>query len=354
MAEPVSTKVPRGDQDWETMIALPALSAWMDEQGLPRGEIENPHLLGGGTQNILLHFMRGGRPFVLRRPPKHLRANSNETMRREARVLAALAGTDVRHPGMIAACGDESVLGTAFYLMEPVAGFTPREEMPALHANDAAIRRQMGFEMVDAIAALAQVDYAVRGLSTLGKIDGFLERQVGRWRAQLDSYAEHPGWPGLSGIPGVDAVGTWLNAHRPATFKPGIIHGDYHFGNVLYDWNGPALTAMVDWELTTLGDPLVDLGWLLSFWPADGATEGPVMPWSGFPTRDEIVSRYADRTGLDVSHADWYEVLACYKLGAILEGTYARACAGRAPKETGDALHASTVNLFTRALGKIG
>jgi aminoglycoside phosphotransferase (APT) family kinase protein len=346
--------VPRGDQDWQSFVPLDALSAWMDAQGLPRGAIEHPRLLGGGTQNILLKFERGGRPFILRRPPKHLRANSNETMRREARVLTALKGTDVPHPDVIAACGDESVLGAAFYLMEPIEGFTPREEMPALHAGDPAIRRAMGLEMVDAVAALSKVDFAARGLSNLGKLDNYLERQVGRWRSQFESYAEFPGWPGMSGIPGVDDVGRWLDAHRPPDFVPGIIHGDFHFGNVLFDRASPRLTAMVDWELTTLGDPLVDLGWLLSAWPPDGAAAGPVNPWSGFPTRDEIVARYARRTGRDVSHADWYEVLACYKLGAILEGTYARACAGRAPKETGDFLHASTVNLFTRALRKIG
>ncbi|HXC57233.1 MAG TPA: phosphotransferase family protein [Rhizomicrobium sp.] len=354
MAEELpQTVVPRGDQDWQSFLSLAALSAWMDGQGLPRGSIENAHLLGGGTQNILLKFDRAGRSFVLRRPPKHLRANSNETMRREARVLAALAGTDVRHPALIAACGDESVLGAAFYLMEPVEGFTPREEMPPLHASDPAIRRAMGFEMVDAIAALSKVDYAARGLEGLGKLDKFLDRQVGRWRGQLESYAEFPGWPGLSGIPGVDEVGAWLAKHQPQSFVPGIIHGDFHFGNVLFDRHSAKLTAMVDWELTTLGDPLIDLGWLLSAWPEDGAELGPVKPWSGFPSRAEIVERYARATVRDVSHADWYEVLACYKLGAILEGTYARACAGRAPKATGDFLHASTIALFTRALKKI-
>lgn len=353
MAELPPTVVPRGDQDWEVLVPLDALSKWMDEQGLERGGIEAPRLLGGGTQNILLRFERGGRSFVLRRPPKHLRSNSNETMRREARVLAALSGTNVRHPGMIAACGDESIIGVAFYLMEPVEGFTPREEMPLLHATNPSIRRAMGFEMVEAISALAAVDYASRDLSDLGKIDGYLERQVGRWRAQLESYAEHPGWPGLAGIPGVDKVGAWLTAHRPRDFVPGVIHGDFHFGNVLFDRNSSNLNAMVDWELTTLGDPLVDLGWLLSAWPEDGSETGPVKPWTGFPTRAEIVARYAELTGRDVSHADWYEVLACYKLGAILEGTYARACAGRAPKETGDFLHASTLSLFARAMKKI-
>jgi len=353
MATPTPTIVPRGDQDWEVLVPLDALSAWMDGQGLGAGPIENPHLLGGGTQNILLKFERAGRSFVLRRPPKHLRNNSNETMRREARVLKALRGTAVRHPGMIAACGEESVLGVAFYLMEPVDGFTPREEMPVLHANDPAIRREMGFEMVDAIAALAGVDYTKRGLADLGKTAGYLERQVGRWRAQLDSYAEYPGWPGLAGIPGVDKVGAWLTSHRPGSFVPGIIHGDFHFGNVLFDRNSSKLAAMVDWELTTLGDPLVDLGWLLSAWPEDGAETGPVKPWQGFPRRREVIARYAERTDRDVSHADWYEVLACYKLGSILEGTFARACAGRAPKETGDFLHASTLALFERALRKI-
>jgi aminoglycoside phosphotransferase (APT) family kinase protein len=354
MAEAVSTKVPRGDQDWETMIALPALSAWMDGQGLARGEIENPHLLGGGTQNILLHFMRGGRAFVLRRPPKHLRANSNETMRREARVLAALAGTDVRHPALIAASPEEDVIGAAFYLMEPVEGFTPRDEMPALHAGDPAIRHQMGLQMFGAIAALSKVDWKAKGLDGLGRLDGYLERQVPRWRAQLESYHEHAGWPGLAGLPGVTEIGRWLEEHRPPSFIPGLIHGDFHFGNVLFRRVGPEIAAMVDWELTTLGDPLVDLGGVLSGWPTDGADTGPVKPWSGFPTRAELIDHYAAITGRDVSRADWYEVLACYKIGCILEGTYARACAGKAPKVTGDYLHNNTLGLFRRALEKIG
>lgn len=356
MAEDLpKTIVPRGDTDWQTFLSIDVLRGWMDGQGLGHGPIEDAALLGGGTQNILLKFTRAGRTYVLRRPPKHLRANSNETMRREARVLAALKGTDVPHPDLIAACPDETVLGAAFYLMEPIDGFTPREEMPVLHATDPAIRRQMGFEMVDAAAALSKVDYAAKGLSNLGKLDNFLERQVGRWKSQLESYAEFEGWPGIGGIPGVDEVGAWLNANRPPSFKPGIIHGDFHFGNVMFDRHGPKMVAMVDWELTTLGDPMVDLGWLLAMWPEDGAETGPVFgSWVGFPTRDEIVARYAEKTGRDVAHADWYEVLACYKLGAILEGTYARACAGRAPKTTGDYLHASTVNLFTRALKKIG
>jgi len=350
---PSRSQTPGGDQDWEQLVPLSALIAWMDARGLGDGPIEKPRLLPGGTQNILLRFVRGGREFVLRRPPKHLRANSNETMRREARVLAALAGTDVRHPALIAASPEEDVIGAAFYLMAPVDGFLPRDEMPAPHAADAAIRHRMGLEMADAIAALGQVDYAAKGLSDLGKVDGYLERQVPRWRAQLESYAEHAGWPGIAGLPGVDRIGAWLEANRPKDFRPGLIHGDFHFGNVLFRRDGPELAAMVDWELTTLGDPLVDLGGLLSGWPPDGAETGPVKPWSGFPTRQEIIDRYAERSGRDVSSVDWFEVLACYKIGCILEGTYARACAGKAPKVTGDYLHNNTLGLFARALAKI-
>jgi aminoglycoside phosphotransferase (APT) family kinase protein len=275
-------------------------------------------------------------------------------MRREARVLAALKGTPVRHPGLIAACPGEDVLGAAFYLMEPVDGFTPRDEMPALHATDPAIRHRMGLEMVDAIAALGQVDYVARGLADLGRPEGFLERQVGRWRAQLESYREHPGWPGLAGLPGVDEIGRWLDDNRPRDFRPGLIHGDFHFANVLFRRDSGALAAMVDWELVTIGEPMVDLGVLLSNWPEDGAQTGPVKPWPGFPTRAELIARYAEQTGRDVACAGWYEVLACYKIGCILEGTYARACAGRAPIQTGDYLHAQTLNLFQRALKKIG
>ena len=354
MSEEPRSVVPGGDQDWTELVPLDRLAAWMDAQGLPGGPIEAPRLLTGGTQNILLRFERAGRRHVLRRPPKHLRANSNETMRREARVLAALAGTDVRHPALIAASPAEDVIGAAFYLMAAVDGFLPRDEMPALHAGDPAIRHRMGLEMIDAIAALSRVDYAAKGLEGLGKVDGYLERQVPRWRAQMESYAEFDGWPGMAGLPGVAEIGAWLDAHRPPAFIPGLIHGDFHFGNVLFRRGGPELAAMVDWELTTLGDPLVDLGGLLSGWPPDGAATGPVTPWSGFPTRQELIDRYAELSGRDVSHAAWYEVLACYKIGAILEGTYARACAGKAPKATGDYLHNNTLGLFRRALEKIG
>ena len=335
-------------------IDLARLGGWMDEEGLPGGEIEGAELLGGGTQNILLRFTRGPGAYVLRHPPPHKRRNSDETMRREARVLAALAGTDVPHPRLIAACGDESVLGSAFYLMEPVDGANPTVGLPQGYLDAASWRHQLGLAMADGAASVGAVDHEAVGLADLGRAEGYLERQVARWRAQLDSYAELPGYPGPD-IPGVDDVGAWLDANRPTSWRPGLIHGDYHLANVLCSPHRPGLAAIVDWELTTIGDPLLDLGWLLATWPdGEGPTTTNVQPWDGFPTADELVRRYSERSDRDLSAVAWYEVLACYKLGLILEGTHARAFAGLAPRETGDALHASTVGLFRRALARIG
>jgi aminoglycoside phosphotransferase (APT) family kinase protein len=337
----------------ETGVDLDKLVSWMVGQGLGSGPLEDVVLLGGGTQNVLLKFRRAGRGYVLRRPPPHLRANSNETMRREARMLAALKGTAVPHPELIAACPEEDVLGAAFYLMEPVAGFNPATGLPPLHAGSPDIRHRMGLALVEGIAALGALDYRERGLEGFGKVDSYLERQVARWKSQLDSYAQYAGWPGPSGIPGVDEVAAWLERHRPASFEPGIIHGDYHLANVMFRHDGPELAAIVDWELTTIGDPLLDLGWLLATWQE---SETPrefgvnIQPWGGFPSPSELVEHYRPRTRRDMSAIDWYAVLACYKLGLILEGTFARACAGQAPKDTGDRLHAHTVSLFERAL----
>jgi len=337
----------------QSPVDLGVLSAWMDSQALGSGPIENATNLAGGTQNILLKFERSGRTYVLRRPPPHLRDNSNETMRREARMLAALAGTNVPHPGLIAACGDEAVLGAAFYLMEPIDGFNPATGLEPYHAGSEEVRRRMGFALVEGISALGALDYQALGLEGFGKVDNYLERQVARWKGQLDSYAQFAGWPGPSGIPGVDEVAAWLERHRPSRFEPGIIHGDYHLANVMYRHDSAELAAIVDWELTTIGDPLLDLGWLMATWQE---TEEPrefgvnITPWRGFPTSAELVAHYRERTARDMSAIEWYAVLACYKLGLILEGTHARACAGKAPKDTGDRLHAHTVSLFERAL----
>jgi aminoglycoside phosphotransferase (APT) family kinase protein len=337
-------------------LDLTALAAWMDGQGLEQGPITSCVRLGGGTQNILVRFQRGDREFVLRRPPAHQRDNSNETMRREARILSALADTEVPHPRFIAMCDDEAVVGAVFYLMAPVEGFNPVAGLPPLHAGSPEIQHRMGLALVEGIAALGALDYRALGLEGFGKPDNYLERQVSRWKAQLTSYAELPGWSGPQELPGVEKVAAWLEAHRPKRFQPGVMHGDYHLANVLYRYDSGELAAIVDWELATIGDPLIDLGWLLATWPEPGAAQKliSVQPWIGFPSAEELVAHYGKRSTRDVSAIRWYGVLACYKLGILLEGTHARACAGKAPRETGDLLHGRAARLFERAQRWIG
>jgi aminoglycoside phosphotransferase (APT) family kinase protein len=338
---------------WQSLVDVNRLADWMDAQKLGEGPISDAVPLAGGTQNLLLRFARSGRSYVLRRPPPHPGGDGNATIQREMRVVAALAGTEVPHAHFIAGCAQSDVLGAAFYLMEPVDGFNACAEMPALHAGDAAVRHAMGLAIADGAAALGRVVPAEVGLSDLGRIDGFLERQVPRWRAQLDGYGAFEGWPGPTGLPQVDSVGRWLEERRPDGFMPGLMHGDYHLANVMYRPDGPQLAAIVDWELAVQGDPLLDLGWLLATWPGDdGRAVGPMVPqpWDGFPRAEELVQRYALGSQRDLSNVRWYAVLACYKLGILLEGTHARACAGKAPIDVGQQLHESAFRLFERAV----
>ena len=266
-------------------------------------------------------------------------------------MLAALAGTDVPHPTFVAACPDETVMGGAvFYLMRPVAGFNPTTGLPALHSGDSAIRHAMGLEAAAALARLGRVDYRAVGLADFGKPEGFLERQVGRWMGELESYGRYEGYPGPD-IPGLERVAAWLDANRPRQFTPGILHGDYHLANVMYALDGPRLAAIVDWEMCTIGDPLLDLGWLVATWP-DADYPGVAVSLAhlgGLPTTAELIARYKADSTRDLAAMDWYVVLACFKLGIVLEGTHARACAGKAPQATGDLLHAITLGLFKRA-----
>lgn len=337
-------------------VDLVSLDRWMEARSLGSGSISGVRLLAGGTQNILLRFHRGPSKFVLRRPPPVLRAGSDETMRREMRVLEALRGSDVPHPGFIAGSSDETILGAAFYLMQPVDGFNPMSGLPALHAREPLLRRRMGLAVVEAIAALGALDYRAVGLADFGKPENFLERQVGRWRRQLESYADLAEWPGPGAIPGVGAVAAWLDRHRPSSFQPGIIHGDAHLANVMIRPDSGELAALVDWELSTIGDPLLDLGWLIATWPTEGssfASDATATQLTDLASPADLAAHYAASSGRDLAALDWYIVLACYKLGIILEGSFARACAGKAPRETGERLHAHTLALFERALSII-
>lgn len=335
-------------------VDLDRLGGWLADVDPGAGDISDVAPLAGGTQNTLMRFTWGGRGFVLRLPPAHTGERGDATIKREAAVLAALAHTDVPHARLMTACDDPSVLGAAFLITEEVDGFNPTTGLADGYRGSAAWRRALGLAVVDAAASLGNLDHERLGLGALGRPSGFLARQVERWELQLESYRSYDGYRETLDVA---SVGRWLDANRPPDGRPGLVHGDLHLANVLLRRDRPSLAAIVDWELATLGDPLVDLGWLMATWPTGGAPGvEPVTsidPVDGLPTLAELVQRYRERSGRDLSHATWYEVLACYKLGIVLEGTYARACAGLAPASTGDRLHRLALGLLDRARARI-
>ncbi|WP_345423332.1 phosphotransferase family protein [Pseudonocardia xishanensis] len=329
---------------------LAALTAWVRERGIG-AEIGEVTALAGGTQNIVLRIELDGRPVVLRRPPEHPRPTSDRTLTREITVLTGLAGTDVPHPRLIAGCTDTSVLGVVFYLMELVDGVNPGEEVTAAQRADAGLRHGQGLAVARALARLGAVDPAAQGLDVLRKPGSFLARQVPQWLGQLESYRDFPEWD-ARGLPEVAGIAEWLEAHRPPDAEPGVMHGDFHLNNVMLARERPAVAAIVDWEMCTVGDPLLDLGWLMVTWPDEPrALEvgGPLARLGGLPTRAELVAEYVRAGGRDATRIDWYTALAGFKLGIVLEGTWARASAGEAPEEVGQRLHDSAVALLTTA-----
>lgn len=337
--------------DFDGLLNWDNLQPWIDARDLPgQGPVTAIERLAGGSQNNLFLMSRAGGRFVLRRPPKHLRANSNDTMLREARVLKALAGSATPHPAFYAVCDDLEVIGACFYVMAPLEGFSPGGPLKGRYATEASWRRAIGEEMVAAAAALSRVDYQAVGLADFGKPADWHARQVARWRAQLEGYREIEGYDGPN-LPYVDEVGRWLSDNVPKSGRIGVIHGDFQFPNVMVSLLSPKISGIIDWELATLGDPLIDLGWMLSSWyeETDPEKAPMVQPWDGFMTRAELVALYGELTGRDMSDMPWYFALACYKLACILEGTYARAMGGKAAMEMGLRLHDYSTWLFTKA-----
>lgn len=301
-----------------------ALARWMDARGLPgAGEPARVRFVSGGASNEIFEIRRGDVRMALRRPPANVPSGRNETMLREYRVLAALKDTDVPHTRAIAACDDPSVLGACFYLMDFVDGWSPmsmEKTWPAPFDADLAARRGLAWELADAIGRLARVDWRAAGLEGFGKPDGFLGRQVDRWLAHLSAFR-------FRDLPGLDEAAAWLRGHRPRTYTPGIIHGDYQFANVMFRHGAPArMAAIVDWEMATIGDPRLDLGWVLMGWPNPDEPRADVgyVDYEGMPSREELMERWARTSGLDVDEMDYFVILARFKIAIVLEGGYAR------------------------------
>ncbi|MFI5909333.1 phosphotransferase family protein [Dactylosporangium sp. NPDC051541] len=284
-------------------------------------------LIAGGKSNLTFFLKSQAGSVVLRRPPTGERLPSAHDMGREARVQRALAGTSVPVPRVLLEERTGDLLGVPFYVMEKVDGHVVRDELPPPSA-----RAALTDALVDVLADLHRIDPESVGLGDYGRPAGFLARQLRRWRGQWDASKTHD-------LPDLDELGSRLGAAVPQAQRSAIVHGDYRIDNCMLDVRDSArVLAVLDWELSTLGDPLADLGMLLFYWREPGEPRPLLTPAltreGGFPGRAHLAERYARRTGTDLAELAFYEAFAHFKFAVIAQGVAARAAAGAMAGQT--------------------
>ncbi|MFC6835924.1 phosphotransferase family protein [Halomarina ordinaria] len=320
------------EEYFERIVDTDRLADYLEDELGPAEEYHVEHHQEGHS-NETLFVTWGERDLVIRRPPPGEVADNAHDVLREHRVVDALQGTDVPLPPTVLACEDHSVMGSDFYVMERVEGDVLRGGEPERFATPEA-RRRVGEELVDTLARIHAVDYEAVGLGDLGYPPGFTERQVKRWSEQLtwafDVTAEE------REVPTLYDVMEWLTENVPEGTPTALVHGDYKLDNVMYaPGDDPEVAAVFDWEMSTLGDPLTDLGWMLSYWWDEGDPDPPAatdtlttnfMTREGYPTRRDLVERYEERTGFtyDEEADRFYRTLAVYKLAGLGEMFFRR------------------------------
>jgi len=310
---------------------LPALAG---ATGDPRWHDASVELISGGKSNLTFTVTSEAGEVILRRPPTGELLPSAHDMVREARVQAGLAGTAVPVADILLV-DDGDLLGVPCYVMEKVAGHVVRDTLPAGYADDEASRRAVAHAFVDTLADLHAVDLHAAGLSDYGRPAGFAPRQVRRWTGQWEASRS-------TDVPEIDELAARLAADVPEQQRSTLVHGDYRLDNVVLDSADPGrVRAVLDWELSTLGDPMTDVALLDLFWAGPDDHRLSIIPGvshlPGFPTREEMLERYASRAGVDLDDLGWYRAFAHFKFAVITQGVHARAVAGdMAGQEFGD------------------
>ena len=314
-------------------------------------------LIPGGRSNLTYHVSDGTHHWILRRPPLgHVVATAHD-MGREYRVMSALQGSEVPVPVTRARCDDPSLIGAPFYVMDRVDGRVVRSttELATFDPDDA---RTVSCELIDVLARLHSIDFHAVGLDDFGKPDGFLARNVARWGTQWEANKTRE-------LPAIDELARRVRAALPESGPPAIVHGDYRLENTMLAPDRPEIVAVLDWEMSTLGDPLTDLGLFLVYWvhwgdspdgdaAGLGLATGGAAGLPGFIEFDEVVARYASTTGRDVSQLDFYVVFAFYKLAVILEGINARFLMGKTVGDGFDRMGELVTALLDAALDFAG
>ncbi len=300
------------------------VTAWL----LERSELEAPlsfEMIQGGRSNLTYTVTdAAGRRVILRRPPLHSVLQSAHDVAREHRIVSALAASDVPVPPLVGLETDESVNGAPFYVMRFVDGVVIRDAEVA-RTLEPEVRHAAGEHLVDVLARLHAVDPDEVGLGELGRKEDYIARQLARWHRQLTQGRTRE-------LPLLDELHARLSADIPPQGPAAIVHGDYRLDNVIVDPTTGEVQAVLDWELTTLGDPLADAGLLQVYWAQAG---DPTLPLPdaptlvpGFPSRADAVARYAAASGRDLSALPYYVAFGYWKLACILEGVYARYSSG--------------------------
>ena len=335
------------NHDLDQLAPLGPLAGWLDANvpELGSGPLVTA-LIHGGTSNVVLTLDRGGpEMMVLRRPPAVPPPGAERGVMREARVLSALNGSDVPHPHCYGVCEDADVIGMPFYVMEKVDGWAGMLRDEEIH-NEPPFDRMpyeygLAYAIVGGLIQLANVDYQAVGLEGFGKPDNFLERQVDRWASQLKSYPERYKGYEPRYLEGYDEVESWLRANVRPTRHVGIIHGDVATTNAMFRHGPPArLAALIDWELSTIGDPMLDMGWLCGGlrderFP-DLVSPQTLLDVNNAPTKQALARYYCAGTGRDIADFDYFCVLAGFKIGCVIEYKVAQAAAGILPKDVGE------------------
>lgn len=313
------------------MTQLAALEHYLDEQLGDRMPLSVTPMPGGGSCEIFA-LDRGDERWVLRRAPRHASSSTAHDVLREFRILDAVKDEPVRIARPVLSCDDPAVFGSPFYVMARIDGVPVRKVIPSAWATAPETHGQALEQLIDALVEIHAVDWKRCGLTDFGHPEHYLSRQVTRWLAQLDSY-------GGRDLPDARRVGEWLEARRPADQPPAVAHGDYKLDNVLFAQDAPPrLLAVVDWEMASIGDPLVDLAWALIFHPGPGGTMPlgmagePRFATDHLPAVRVLVERYAERSGRDVTNLGWYEVFSRWKLAIVLEGSFAKFVRGQSDK----------------------
>jgi len=287
-------------------------------------------LIAGGKSNLTYRVASDAGEVVLRRPPLGNVLPTAHDMAREHRVQAALERSRVPVPRMLFAADADGPLGVPCYVMERVLGHVCRNALPAGYGDSAQARAAIGDALVAVLAELHTTDPAAVGLEGFGRPAGFMARQLRRWSEQWERSK-------ASELGALGALRDALTAAVPEEGAAAVVHGDYRLDNcVLHPTRPGEIVAVLDWEMSTLGDPLADLGGLLAYWSEDGDDDvlvaarivPPVTALPGFPTRAEVVARYAELSGVDVSNVSWYHAFAYFKLAVICQGIAARAAGG--------------------------